>query len=1067
MKWSIPEKIVEEGREYAKAGRVVSISKNEEQQVWYAEVLGEEVFHIELDGTAKEEDVCQCIYWQQHGFCKHTVSVELALRDQGQNRYIKKKVMAKDQYQAPSQALIFSRSFARLQEDTISKDLLVGDRLVLEWHLEVVEPLSYHPEQSLIGLYLKIGRRGTRERTYIVRNIGEFLDCYLANGVYQMTDRSFTITDNSFSDRNVKLLNQLLTIHQNMSLLAPNGVQQQGKINKRFLILDQKDAKYFIETLVDEQRLHFEMDKEKKETLIFKETTLPIFFNVTPVGIKDYKLTIRQPELVYLANYNWIIGAHSIYELNKHQVERYELLRQLLKRTTTPEILFTDQMVGQLFSYILPNLRSIGTVNVSETLSAELLRVPLEAKLYVIRDDTQLAIRVDYCYGDYVFSTDPKATTSQSKKARVIRDQVQELQIEKILEHFHFVKRQTAFYRKFPEGEELYLFFKEEVPLLKQYAEVTLSNEVAEIYDEEEHYEPKLSILDEGSWLDIQFDITAIDDTEVNDVLVSLMKQEEYHQLNNGQLLMLDSPEFKEVSLAIQQLRKDIKINKGQLSIPKHRSLMVEHVIHNMDNVETSANFDNLISDLSQPEAFPVEEPKGLHAELREYQRVGFKWLKMLSHYNFGGVLADDMGLGKTLQMITYLLSEKEEGKLKEPALIIAPASLLYNWQIEINKFAPSLTSRIISGTKEERIEQLKDDVDILITSYTTARQDEDLYRQYHFSSIVLDEAQMVKNAATKTFQAIEGIKADRHFALSGTPVENRLDDLWSIFQMIMPGFFPPLRRYRKLPTETIALMIQPFILRRDKKTVLKDLPDKIETDLYSDLTEEQKTIYLAYLKQMQEQVVSMDDGTFNRNKLSILAGLTRLRQICCHPNLFLPDYEGESGKMNQALDIIKSAKTNGRKILLFSQFTSMLTILEDALAKEDIETFYLRGNTPIEKRQEMVERFNRGEKDVFLISLKAGGTGLNLTGADTVILYDLWWNPAVEDQATGRAHRMGQTKKVEVFRLMAEGTIEEKMNLLQHNKKELFSQVIDSEDIRPLSQLSMTDLRMILDLGE
>ncbi|MDR2277245.1 MAG: DEAD/DEAH box helicase, partial [Vagococcus sp.] len=430
--------------------------------------------------------------------------------------------------------------------------------------------------------------------------------------------------------------------------------------------------------------------------------------------------------------------------------------------------------------------------------------------------------------------------------------------------------------------------------------------------------------------------------------------------------------------------------------------------------------------------------------------------------------LADDMGLGKTVQTITYLLSEKEEGKLTSPSLIVAPASLLYNWQIEIEKFAPSLKVAVVIGSKLEREEivETHKDVDVLVTSYATLRQDFDIYNEQTFHSLILDEAQMIKNAATKTFQTIETLKADHYFALSGTPIENKLEELWSLFRILMPGFFPPLRRFKQLPTESIAMMIQPFVLRREKKQVLKDLPDKIETDLYSHLTEEQKTVYVAHLRQMQKSLSVMSKKELNQNRISILAGLTRLRQICCHPKLFIEDYEGDSGKLIQALDIIQTAKSNGRRILLFSQFTGMLDILEEELAKKEISTFYLRGSTPISKRQEMVDRFNRGDKDVFLISLKAGGTGLNLTGADTVILYDLWWNPAVEDQATGRAHRMGQKKKVEVWRLISEGTVEEKMNRLQAEKKELFQQVLNSEDVKELSKMTIEDIQDILDVG-
>lgn len=283
---------------------------------------------------------------------------------------------------------------------------------------------------------------------------------------------------------------------------------------------------------------------------------------------------------------------------------------------------------------------------------------------------------------------------------------------------------------------------------------------------------------------------------------------------------------------------------------------------------------------------------------------------------------------------------------------------------------------------------------------------------------------------------------------------------------MIMPGFFPNKYSFREMAAEEIAKMIKPFILRRDKKTVLQDLPEKIETNYYSVLTEDQKRIYLAYLRQMQEEITQMDAATFKKNRISILAGLTRLRQICCDPKLFLDDYEGTSGKLEQAKDLIVAAKDNNRRILLFSQFTSMLSIIEEELQEMGLECFYLRGSTPPKERIKMVEAFNRGERDVFLISLKAGGTGLNLTGADTVILYDLWWNPAVEEQAAARAHRIGQKKVVEVWRLIAEGTIEERMDSLQNEKRELFQKVIQGNETQ-LQQMTEDDIRMILSIGE
>ncbi|MGY3766690.1 DEAD/DEAH box helicase [Vagococcus vulneris] len=1070
MKWSIPEKIVEEGREYAKDGRVVSISKNEEQQVWYADVIGSEVFHVELDGTAKEEDNCQCQYWQQHGFCKHTVAVELALREKGQNRYIKKQAGVKNTFQTPSSSDIFAKSFEHVQEAVIDRMLLQSDTLKLDWSLEVVEAISHHPEQSVIGLSVKIGHRTAGSRTYVVKNIKDLLWCYEFKGILLLNEHHFSVSDNSFSKRDNQLLNRLVEISHNQDMLTnTTGVQQKGKLNKRYLILDKEDAKFFITQLMMEERLSLNMGDEKKDVLYFKTSNLPIDLYISPVGLNDYQLKIVDQVELHLEKYQWVIARHSIYELTSEQSERYQLLRQLLKRIPEPTMVFDKDNVSKLFSYILPNLESIATIHISDTLTSEMIRVPLKTHLFIDSKRDQLSIRVDFIYGDFIFSSNSEITTDLPDQGRVVRNQVSETQIEKLLEHYGYTRRGLAFMKNFPKGDSLYRFFREEIPILEKYAVVELSDGLNHLFVEPTEHQPKISILDEGSWLDINFDISNIEDDEVNDVLVSLMKHQEYHQLKSGQLIFLDEDQFQETSQVLQKLRHDIKIKKGKLTVPKYRGILVNQLVSDNDDVETSSTVKEMVGYLSQPENFPTAVPSQLNAALRDYQEIGFKWLKMLSKYQFGGILADDMGLGKTLQLITYLLSEKEQGFLTQPSLIVAPASLLYNWQKELAKFAPTLTSKIVTGSKEERIALTKElgNVDILITSYTTLRQDSELYQEITFHSLVLDEAQMVKNAATKTFQAIETLHAVHRFALSGTPIENKLDELWALFKIVMPGFFPSLRQFKKLPTETIAMMIQPFVLRRDKKQVLQDLPDKVETDLYSQLTEEQKKVYLAYLQQMQQQVSTMSDSELSRNKLTILSGLTRLRQICCDPSLFLEDYAGGSGKLNQTLDLVQTAKANGRRILLFSQFTSMLSILEKEFEKLGINTFYLRGSTPIAKRQEMVDRFNRGENDVFLISLKAGGTGLNLTGADTVILYDLWWNPAVEDQATGRAHRMGQTSKVEVWRLISEGTIEEKMHQLQESKKELFNQVMNAEDVKPLEQMTVSDLRLILDIGE
>ncbi|MEW3487565.1 DEAD/DEAH box helicase, partial [Enterococcus entomosocium] len=547
--------------------------------------------------------------------------------------------------------------------------------------------------------------------------------------------------------------------------------------------------------------------------------------------------------------------------------------------------------------------------------------------------------------------------------------------------------------------DRLYTFFTREIPVLRQLGEVRIGKKLRELYLDAQHHRPEIVIEENGSWLDIKFDVSGIQESEINDVLRSLLQSAQFYTTENGQVLSLESEEFQEASAALKKLRLSLDTKNGAIQVPLNQGLLLQEQF--ADQASFSTGFQQMTEDLIHPENFEAQLPDNLHAELRQYQEVGFRWLKMLSHYQFGGILADEMGLGKTVQTISYLLSEKQEHQ-KLNALIVAPASLTFNWQQEIKRFAPSISATVISGTKEEREAQMAQSADVRITSYASLRQDIDAYQALELSCLILDEAQMVKNSATKTAQALRSLEVPQRFALSGTPIENNLEELWSLFQMIMPGFFPNKQKFKELSTQEIAKMIKPFILRRDKKSVLHDLPQKLETNYYSVLTEEQKKIYLAYLRQMREEIAQMDSTSFRKNRISILAGLTRLRQICCDPRLFVEDYEGSSGKLEQVKDLLLAAKENGRRVLLFSQFTSMLSIIEEELAQEGFESFYLRGSTPPQDRLTMVNAFNSGEKDVFLISLKAGGTGLNLTGADTVILYDLWWNPAVEEQAAG-----------------------------------------------------------------
>jgi SNF2 family DNA or RNA helicase len=488
--------------------------------------------------------------------------------------------------------------------------------------------------------------------------------------------------------------------------------------------------------------------------------------------------------------------------------------------------------------------------------------------------------------------------------------------------------------------------------------------------------------------------------------------------------------------------------------------------------IQLGKSLRKLWDNLRNPDNLDFELPSSMDSILRDYQKYGYQWLKTLSHYRLGGILADDMGLGKTVQSIAYIVSDTansaEDDGSASPVLIVSPASLIYNWERECKKFAPGLRTIVAAGDRQERSELMSEmkDVDVWITSYPLLRRDIEWYEKQQFRTVFLDEAQAIKNHASLTSHAVRRLQAGQRFALTGTPIENSLDELWSIFDAIFPGLFSGKKSFTEMPRDKVARIVKPFILRRLKGEVLKELPDKIESVQPSELSTEQKKLYLAYLEKLQSDIERdlAVDGGFQRNRMKILAGLTRLRQLCCHPALFLEGYEGTSGKLEQLLEIIDECQGSSKRMLIFSQFTSMLDIIRQELNGRDTPYFYLDGSTPSIQRLAMCDAFNGGERDIFLISLKAGGTGLNLTGADTVVLYDLWWNPAVEQQAADRAHRIGQKKVVQVIKLVAQGTIEEKMLELQQRKKDLIDEVIQPGETG-LSTLTEEDIRELLEI--
>ena len=582
----------------------------------------------------------------------------------------------------------------------------------------------------------------------------------------------------------------------------------------------------------------------------------------------------------------------------------------------------------------------------------------------------------------------------------------------------------------------------------------------------------------ESDLLNLNLTSSELSEEELLEILRSYRRKKKYHRLKNGDFVQLEEETMEE----LQQLMKLGNASpedfvKGDMQVPAYRALYLDKVLEKKDVLyaKRDSTFRTLVKEFKTVSDSEYEVPGTLQNVVRSYQEFGYKWLRTVESYRFGGILADDMGLGKTLQMISVLLAAKQENRLGT-ALVVTPASLVYNWKEEFAKFAPQLAVEIMAGSKSEREEIMcrSESADVLITSYDLLKRDILFYKERSFSYQIIDEAQYIKTHTTAAAKAVKAVNSKIRFALTGTPIENRLSELWSIFDFLMPGFLYTYDRFRSELEQPIVKqgdertmkrlkrMGEPFILRRLKQDVLSDLPEKNEEVCYVNFEEKQQQLYDGQVLHMKQILEEESEESFRKNRFAILAEITKIRQICCDPALCLDNYDGPSAKRETCLELIKSAVDGGHKILIFSQFRSLLELVEKDLRQEGIVNFKITGETKKEDRVELVNRFNQDGTPVFLISLKAGGTGLNLTGADIVIHLDPWWNVAAQNQATDRAHRIGQTKNVSVYKLIAKNSIEEKILRLQESKAALADEILDG-NTGGLMSMSREDLLELL----
>lgn len=1002
--------ICKRGMEFYKDGRV-HIKLREENSVT-AVVDDDEVYNIRIDfdDNGISECFCTCPYFRTMGTnCKHIAAT------------LKKR-----------QAELVEGASYKDENDRIAKTLCMDfadncfekKRLGVKFIFNII---SIEERKCHYSVELMCGFDELKP----INGIDRFLECYLNAEDFKLSKHTaINSSKYSLNDNDRKIIDILCEAYQNKTADAGyvNRISKTyiaPKTAKRiFPLLNKADCDYYFNSML-------------LGDISIREDNPDIVIDVHATD-SEISLNIFESGISLFDDGSWFLYENCFYHTDREWRSWFMPIYNSLITQSRTQIDFKGNTRVDFATYVYPKLknqRGVVTTGLDELVINE------KPKFTVYLDANKSAITADVLANYGNFRLNLPSDTPMSEKI-VIRDMARE---NDVIKHFsHFSLYQNEFYTT--DEDVIFEFITEEITKLYQKADVVISDAYkALVSNKKVKLNAVVNYRKEIDLLEIDFN-SELSGEEIYGILNAVRMKKKFYKLKNGSFLPIDEETEREFGLldALNFTEKDIF--GGKKTISKYHMLYID-ALNKEGRIETDKAFAELVGGVRKIKA---QIPKDLKPILRKYQQDGVNWLKQLSELGFGGILADDMGLGKTLEVIAFVMSEKRE----KPVIVVTPSALTYNWKNEIEKFAPNAAALIIDGTKDERTELLKsiNSYDFVITSYPLLRRDIDMYAGLEFSYMFIDESQHIKNPDTMNAKAVKKINAGRKFALSGTPVENRLTELWSVFDFVMKGYLSSRKnfskRYDKLDTENdseklaqLQQKIRPFVMRRMKKDVLAELPEKIENVVYADFVPEQKKMYEAFLAVAKKKVTALLDNS--GNSMQILTLLLRLRQICCHPALFDENYKKDSGKLILLEDIINSATSQGHRILVFSQFTSMLEIIRKRLKENGYDCFFIDGKTPADKRTQYAERFNSGEKQVFLISLKAGGTGLNLTGADTVIHYDPWWNPAVTQQASDRAYRIGQTKAVRVIQLAVRGTIEEQILKLQEKKKNLADSVI------------------------
>lgn len=1062
--------IYSKGLRYYKEGKVSKASYSSKTNEYKFIVTGSYDYQVSItDDDDAMEFQCNCpSHSVNSGACKHVIAALLFL-----NRLIQKSESTENMPPEDKRAYQILEYMSNQVEIDLDYELL---------HLEVAIniPAILKDETTKAELNLRIGSN----RLYKIQSLRRFFNCYHSyEKMFFGKECRFVRGENKFDRKSQRIFDYLYELYliqykcfQDSPLQASDYM---GTVfTKTGMLLTQQSLVHLLEIL-DGDPIKLSLYNRREESVVYKAGNPSIRYDIDYI---DDAITFnyhrRHPVFSLAGDGSLLYYEGTLYSpdevFSKYYLPFYNSLG-----AGKPPLVFRGNNRQRFLEEMLPVLHDTMDVPIPEFLSDKYIMLPFSADVYLEPyQGTGIKAIVKFKYGEYEFNSNEQPDIGSNI---LVREKEKESQLIKFLYKLGFSPNSDGYV--LINDKSIYDFLNEGITELSELCTIFYAKEFGRLKIRRRNkMNFSMRAGEKIDLLEVSLSIEDVDRDELLSIIKAYQIKKEFIRLKDGSFFALkENQELQTVSDFLDDLNIPlVEVANETIKLTKKDVFYLDSLSKKLESdYEISFEKDNickrLIETISTCETEPYDLPKGITADIRPYQLTGYRWLRTLADNHLGGILADEMGLGKTLQSILYIAGVLEQvTEEKKQFLIVCPTSLIYNWLDELATFTPWITGAPIVGAPAERSKIIRhSEADVLITSYPLLRNDLQYYKSKFFDTVLIDEAQSIKNFASLNAKAVKQIKCNHRFALTGTPIENGLSELWSVFDFLMPGFLSthtkfvreyefPIAKGNRIKLEELNKRIESFILRRLKKDVLTELPDKIEEKLIVDMTDEQTKVYLSYMENLRTDLHhEISQYGIEKSGFRIMAALTRLRQICCYPGIFLENYNGGSGKLLVLMNVLREAITNGHRILIFSQFTSLLAVLKKELDSAGYSYFYLDGNTEIAERTELVKSFNKGEREMFLISLKAGGTGLNLTGADMVIHYDPWWNPAVEEQAEDRAHRIGQLKNVHVLKLITRGTIEEKIYKMQKQKKKLSDSIVRAQEnfITSLSLEEIEDL--------